>query len=104
MTLAHGIFGMLIWPLSFTLPNSLRAAGDAAFTMVVSFVSMWTIRVGMSYVFKYTQIFGLVGFMNWPLSFCSLGVWFAMILDWVLRSFFFVVRFARGSWKNKRVV
>ena len=104
MTLAHGIFGLLIWPLSFTLPNSLRAAGDAAFTMIVSFVSMWSIRVGISYVFKYTGIFGLVGFMKWPLSFCALGVWFAMILDWVLRSFFFVLRFARGSWKNKRVV
>jgi len=104
MTLVHGVFGLLIWPLSFTLPNSLRAAGDAAFTMIVSFVSMWTIRVGMSYVFKYTGIFGLVDFMKWPLSFCSIGVWLAMILDWVLRSFFFVIRFANGSWKNKKVV
>ena len=42
----HGFMGMLFWPLSFTLPQALRAAGDTRFTMVVSSVSMWTMRVG----------------------------------------------------------
>ena len=36
----HGFMGMLFWPLSFTLPQALRAAGDTRFTMVVSSVSM----------------------------------------------------------------
>ena len=29
----HGIMAMLIWPLSFTLPSTLRAANDVKFTM-----------------------------------------------------------------------
>ena len=41
----------LFWPLAFTLPNSLRAAGDAIFTMAVSLGSMFVCRVVLSYVF-----------------------------------------------------
>ncbi|MBR5868294.1 MAG: MATE family efflux transporter, partial [Clostridia bacterium] len=35
---------------SFVMPNSLRASGDVRFTMTVSVVSMWTMRVLLSYV------------------------------------------------------
>jgi putative MATE family efflux protein len=104
MTLTHGLCGMLIWPLSFTLPNALRAANDATFTMVVSMCSMWLIRVGMSYVFKWTNIFGIEQLLNWPVSFGALGVWFAMIIDWVVRSSFFVARFAGGKWKTRKLI
>jgi putative MATE family efflux protein len=33
------------WPMSFALPNALRAAGDARYVMIVASVSMWTVRV-----------------------------------------------------------
>jgi putative MATE family efflux protein len=104
MTLTHGLCGMLIWPLSFTLPNALRAANDATYTMVVSMLSMWIIRIGMSYVFKYTDLFGVREFFLWPLSFGALGVWFAMILDWIVRSVFFIGRFAGGKWKSRKLI
>lgn len=104
MTLIHGICGIFIWSLSFTLPNALRAAGDSAFTMIVSMVSMWTVRVGMSFVLKATGIFGLVSLLGLPKSFGSLCVWISMILDWIVRSAFFVTRFARGKWKQKQVI
>ncbi|MFR5731936.1 MAG: MATE family efflux transporter [Clostridium sp.] len=48
--LAHS-FGMVLWPLAFALPNTLRAGLDARFTMLVSVFSMWTFRIGLSYVF-----------------------------------------------------
>lgn len=36
----HGVCCCLIWPLSFTLPNVLRAANDVKYTMIVGVCSM----------------------------------------------------------------
>ncbi len=88
----HGFFAMFFWPASFTLPNALRAAADAKYAMTVSLLSMWIVRIGLSYVFAL------------PLGLGALGVWLAMICDWVVRVFFFVGRFARGKWKRQRLV
>lgn len=87
----HGVFGMMIWPLSFTLPNALRAAGDARFTMIISVVSMWTFRVGLSYVFAHYLSLGV------------LGVWLAMVCDWAFRTVLFVYRFLSNRWLKKVV-
>ena len=45
------LFSIFFWATSFTLPNALRAGGDAKFTMSVSIVSMWLFRVILSYIF-----------------------------------------------------
>ena len=87
VTMHNGI-GMLIWPLAFTVPNFLRAANDVKFTMIVSVTSMLVCRVGISY-FLHTQY-----------HLGALGVWYGMIIDWICRLSFFVVRFLRGSWKK----
>ena len=84
----HGFFGMLIWPLSFTLPQALRAAGDTKFTMVVSSVSMWTMRVG----------FGIL--LGRYLGFGVRGIWMAMFVDWLLRVSFFLPRFCGRRWET----
>lgn len=88
------VFTATIWPLSFNLPNSLRAAGDVMFPLIVSLVSMFIFRVGLSYVFA----------CSWGLNLGLLGVWFAMFADWLVRSVLFVVRFAKGKWKQKKVI
>ena len=49
------IVSLFVWPSSFTLPNILRAAGDARFTMTVSIVSMWAFRVGFCYLCFYLR-------------------------------------------------
>lgn len=89
-----GVFNMTFWPLSFCLPNALRAAGDSLFTMAVSMGSMFLFRVLFSY---------LLG-ASWGLGLGLLGVWLAMFLDWVVRTGFFVTRFARGKWKTIRLI
>ena len=65
------IANMLFWPMAFTLPNSLRAAGDAVFTMVVSLTTMFVCRVALSYVFACSWGLGLgllgLGY-GWPCS------------------------------------
>ena len=85
----HGFFGILIWPLAFTLPQALRAAGDTRFTMIVSSVSMWTMRVG----------FGILLGRYW--GFGVLGIWMAMFVDWFLRIALFLPRFHGHRWETK---
>lgn len=81
-----GMVSIFIWPMSFTLPNALRAAGDVMYTMVVSVASMWAIRVGLAYVLGVMLGFGLT------------GVWVAMFLDWACRTAFFGYHFYSGKW------
>jgi putative MATE family efflux protein len=92
LVLIHSIIGIVFWPTSFTMPCALRAAGDAKFTMIMSMVSMWTFRIGLSFLFGRYLGFGVQ------------GVWFAMTIDWVFRSIIFVWRFVKGGWKGKAVV
>ena len=82
----------LFWPFAFTIPNYLRAAGDAKFTMVVSVFSMWTFRVLLS------RILGLY------LGMGLMGVMWGMFVDWYCRGLLFTVRFLKGKWKTKTVV
>ena len=82
----------IIWPLSFTIPNFLRAAGDVKYTMIVSMFSMWVFRVGSSYVLAFYLGFGVY------------GVWFGMYIDWLCRGILYFARFARGKWKTKKVI
>ena len=86
------IVSLFFWPSSFTLPNILRAAGDARFTMAVSILSMWVFRVGFCYV----MVLGFHGRL--------LSIWMGMFLDWVFRSLCFFVRFARGRWMEQSVI
>ena len=86
------IVSLFFWPSSFTLPNILRAAGDARFTMTVSILSMWVFRVGFCYV----MVLGFHGRL--------LSIWMGMFLDWVFRSLCFFVRFARGRWMEQSVI
>lgn len=104
MAMTHGVLGIIWWPISFTLPNALRAANDATFTMVVSIISMFLLRIGMSYVFKYTQIFGLIPLMGWSAAYGGLGSWIAMTIDWVLRSGLFIWRWGSGKWQGRKLI
>ena len=85
----HAGSGMFLWPASFVLPNALRAANDVKFTMVVAILSMAVWRLGFSYL--------LCVQMGWG----AVGVWTAMVIDWVCRVICFVTRFHSGVWKTK---
>lgn len=85
---------VIFWPMAFTLPNSLRAAGDAVFTMIVSLCSMFACRVALSYFLA----------CSWGLNLGLAGVWLAMVADWVVRSAFFLIRYWRGGWKKIKVI
>lgn len=81
LVLIHDGFAMLLWPAAFTLPNALRASNDVVFTMVVSVLSMFIFRIGFSYLFHYTLALG------------ALGVWIAMVIDWLAKAIVFIIRY-----------
>jgi Na+-driven multidrug efflux pump len=89
LVIIHCAMGILIWPAAFVLPNALRAANDVKFTMIVSIASMACWRVGFSYIIGVRMGMG------------AIGVWIAMVVDWVCRVTCFVTRFRSGVWKEK---
>ena len=88
----HCISMAIGWPVSFALPNALRAAGDARFVMIAATISMWTIRVSAAYLFTFTLGLG------------PLGVWLAMGADFVVRGVSFILRWRGGRWQQKQVI
>ncbi|EDM98788.1 MATE efflux family protein [Pseudoflavonifractor capillosus ATCC 29799] len=95
----NSVFVLLFWPMSFTLPNALRAAGDAMFTMSVSLISMFTCRIVLSYVLGADAVFGIP-----MMGLHLLGVWIAMFCDWIVRATLFLIRFWRGKWKQIQLI
>ena len=85
----HASLAIVFWPMSFVLPNALRAANDVKFTMWVGIFSMLACRIIGSWV--------LCVHFGWGAT----GVWAAMITDWVCRTSFFVPRYLGGKWKTK---
>ena len=83
---------MLFWPVAFTTPNFLRAAGDVKFTMVVAICSMWAFRV-----------MGATVLGTW-LGMGLLGVYWAMCIDWYARGICFSWRWLKGKWREKKVI
>ena len=88
----HTICCVTIWPFSFSIPTTLRAAGDARITMWVAIASMWVCRIGFSYVIG--KYMGLGVF----------GIWVAMVLDWCVRVISLTARYLTGKWKTMRVI
>ena len=90
--LIYCLVSVFLWAPAFGLPNSLRAAGDNRFVMMAAVFSVVVLRVGGSFLFS-----GLMGLQVH-------GIWYAMYLDWLARSVFFVWRFRGGKWLQHRLV
>lgn len=86
LVLLHDGFAIVLWPPAFVLPNALRAAQDVKFTMVVSIFSMVAFRIFFTWVIGVRFGMGII------------GVWIAMILDWVFRGALFIWRIRSGRW------
>ena len=83
----HNGCAMALWPASFTLPNALRATGDVKVPMVISVCSMVLVRLACSYVLGVHFCLGVI------------GVWIAMVGDWVVRVICFLIRTRYTLWK-----
>lgn len=84
----HAVLAVFFWMPSFTLPNTLRAAGDVLWTMAVAILSMWIFRIGFAYLFSRNFNGGL------------LGVWIAMTIDWAFRGLCYGLRHHSHKWER----
>lgn len=83
---------VLIWPIGFTIPTCLRAAGDVRFCMIIAVVSMWVFRIGAAYLLVKCTAVG------------ALGIYFGMFLDWLFRAVVFGIRYRRNKWTQIKVI
>lgn len=88
----HDGCAILLWPTSFTMPNALRASGDVKFAMIVSVASMFIFRIGFSVI------------LGIHLGLGAIGVWIAMVFDWLCRVSFYTWRFLSRKWLNFKVI
>lgn len=84
----HAVMCMVAWVPSFTLPNTLRAAGDVMWTMAIAIISMWVFRIGTAYFFSNVFHLGLI------------GIWIAMTIDWMFRGICYEIRYRGGKWEK----
>ncbi len=88
----HNILAVLLHPTSFNLANSLRAAGDVRYTMVIGIGSMLIFRLGSGILFGVIMGLGVI------------GVWMAMGMDWLARSVAFTLRYKSGRWEKMNII
>lgn len=84
----HTVLAVIFWMPSFTLPNTLRAAGDVVWTMFIAVISMWIFRIGFAYLLSRHFGGGL------------LGVWIAMTIDWAFRALCYGIRYCGNKWEK----
>lgn len=77
---------VLLWPAAFITPSGLRGAGDVRYTMTVSILSMWLLRIVLGYL------------LALPAGLGVLGVWIGMYADWAARAAFFLRRMRGSAW------
>lgn len=92
MIIWHGIFAIIIWPFSFTIPATFRGAGDSKTVMYISLIVMFTCRIALSYVIA-----------DW-LGVGVFGTWIAMFIDWYVRAALYIYRYFSNKWTQYRVV
>ena len=92
MIIWHGIFAIIIWPFSFTIPATFRGAGDSKSVMYISLIVMFACRIGLSYVIAEWMGIGVF------------GTWIAMFIDWYVRAGIYIYRYFSNKWTGYRVV
>ncbi len=83
---------LFCYPTTFILPNGLKGAGDARYTMLTTLIGMVVFRIVLGYLLGVVLGYGVV------------GVWLGIIIDWIVRSALYMRRLKDGKWKGVRLL
>lgn len=73
------------------LPNGLKGAGDARYTVLTTLIGMVLFRLMLGYFLGVTLGYGVV------------GVWCGIIADWFVRSALYVIRLRGTRWQRQLI-
>jgi Na+-driven multidrug efflux pump len=85
------IDGLIVLALLVRGRGGLRGAGDTRATLAITLLSVWGVRVVVTYVLGET------------LGLALIGAWIAIGVDFALRAALFWWRFRSGKWQSIRV-
>jgi Na+-driven multidrug efflux pump len=75
----------------FAIAGALRGAGDTRYTLAVSLVNWFVIRLPLAYVLAF------------PLGLGLTGIWVGVTVDYFVRAALLARRFRSGAWARARV-
>lgn len=79
-----------LFAASIVAAGAMRGGGDTLMPSILSFVSMWGVRIPLTYLL--TPSMGLH------------GVWVAMCIELNVRGLLFIIRLARGRWLSRSLI
>lgn len=74
----------------FTSNGALRGAGDTLIPMFITIVSLWVIRIPLSYILA--EYIGVT------------GIWWGIPAGWIVGMVFSFLYYLKGNWKRKAVI
>lgn len=92
LVLIHNVFNGFVCPISFSLSNGLRAAGDIKYTMYSAIFSTCVCRVAFSIILGLWMNLGVI------------GIALAMALDWIIKGLFTYVRYKNKKWQSFQII
>ena len=90
--LVISIIKPFLWPSAFVPAYGMRAAGDVKYGLIVTTVSMWVFRVGLTTILCRFCGVGLI------------GIWCGYFVDWGVRGICFITRFRGDKWTKHHVI
>ncbi len=78
--------------VSLIVGRSLKASGDAKFTLFTGIIVQWAFVVPLAYVLCFVAGWGMV------------GIWIAIAADECIRAFIMFLRWKSGRWQSKTIV
>jgi len=77
----------IVFSIMFVFNGILRGAGDTFIPMIVTVMSLWIVRIPLS--FMLSKVYG------------TKGIWLGIPIAWAIGSFVLFIYYKTGNWKNK---